>query len=282
MTVTDQVVVHELAPVVRMDAQEREREVAANTSQSSEDLFLTLVSHGPGLGPPCCHIRDVQGAGILSSGDATFMGHQVHGDEPRPGTVPLRSSLDRDLPQEEHAGTGVRVFPGFLLRPHVLEQPVTGGRTHAEKEVTDSRSKVKLSPGEGGGDDALQERDETLATESVRQMPELRERREDLSLVHRCPGTMDGAPSMRHLCPQGAAGIRTVEMRQVHEPVQDPRLLLLRCVMILSSQLVHDGLSLLHGQPHLFTSPLLILFHGSSSVYWIGVDLSVRQRCDLE
>src|SRR5450756_2456012 len=169
-----------------MDAQEREREVTANTSQCSEDLLLTLVPHGPGLGPACCHIRDVQQEGILSSGYTAFMGHQVHGDEPRPGRVPLSSSLDRDLPQEEHAGTGVRVFPGFLLRTHVLEQPVTGGRTHAEEEVTDSRSKVKLSPGLEEGDDALQERDETLATESVRQMPELRERREDLplSLIH--------------------------------------------------------------------------------------------------
>src|SRR5450759_4678115 len=138
MTLTEQVPVHELGPVLRMDAQEREREAAANTSQGIEDLFLTLVPHCPGLGPSRDDIGDVQGAGILSSGDATFMGHQVHGDEPRPGTVPLRSSLDRDLPQEEHAGTGVRVFPGFLLRTHVLEQAVTGDRTHAEKEVTDS------------------------------------------------------------------------------------------------------------------------------------------------
>src|SRR5450756_1445648 len=205
MTVADQVVVHELASVIRMDAQEGEREVTAYASQCSEDLFLTLVTHCPGLGPSRDDIRDVQGAGILSSGDATFMGHQVHDDEPPPGTVPLRSSLDRDLPQEEHAGTGVRVFPGFLLRTHVLEQPVTGGRTHAEKEVTDSRSKIKLSPGLEEGDDALQERDETLATESVRQMPELGERREDCSCVHGCPGTMDRAPSLRHLCPQGAA-----------------------------------------------------------------------------
>src|SRR5450756_676554 len=151
MTVTEQVPVHELGPVIRMDAQEREREAAANTSQGSENLFLTLVPHCPGLGPPCCNVGDVQQEGILSSGDATFMGHQVHGDEPRPGRVPLRSSLDRDLPQEEHAGTGVRVFPGFLLRTHVLEQPVTGGRTHAEEAVSDSRSKVKLSPGEGEG-----------------------------------------------------------------------------------------------------------------------------------
>jgi hypothetical protein len=28
-----------------------------------------------------------------------------------------------------------------------------------------------------------------------------------------------------------------------------------------------ESLSLLHGQSHLFTSPLLTLFHGSSSVY---------------
>ena len=42
------------------------------------------------------------------------------------------------------------------------------GRTHAEEETSDSRSKVKLSPGLEEGDDTLQERDETLATESVR------------------------------------------------------------------------------------------------------------------
>jgi len=123
MTVTDQVVVHELAPVVRMDAQEGERDVTAYAAQYSEDLLLALVPHGPGLGPPRDDVGDVQGAGILSSGYTAFMGHQVHGDEPRPGRVPLRSSLDRDLPQEEHAGTRVRMFPGFLLRAYVLEQP---------------------------------------------------------------------------------------------------------------------------------------------------------------
>src|SRR5450830_364978 len=85
MAVTDQVVVHELAPVLRMDAQEREREAAANTFQGSDNLFLILVPHCPGLGPACCHVGDVQGAGILSSSYTAFMGHQVHGDESRPG-----------------------------------------------------------------------------------------------------------------------------------------------------------------------------------------------------
>src|SRR5450756_1059554 len=84
-----------------MDAQEREREAAANTFQGSEDMFLILVPHCPGLGPPRPHVGDVQVAGILSSGNTAFMGHQVHGDEPWPGRVPLSSSLDRDLPQEE-------------------------------------------------------------------------------------------------------------------------------------------------------------------------------------
>ena len=168
LAVADQVVVHELAPVVRMDAQEREREVAANTSQSSEDLLLTLVPHCPGLGPACCHVGDVQGTGILSSGDAALMRHQVYSDEPRPGRVPLSSSLNRDLPQEEHTRAGVRVFPGFLLRAYVLEQPVTGGGTHAEEEITKGWGKVKLSPGLEEGDDAPEERDEALATESVR------------------------------------------------------------------------------------------------------------------
>jgi hypothetical protein len=165
-----------------MNAQEREREVAAYAAQGSEDLLLTLVPHCPGLGPPCHDVGDVQGAGILSSGYTAFMGHPVHSDEPRPGRVPLRSSLNRDLPQEEHAGTGMRVFPGFLLRTHVLEQPVTGGGTHVEEKTAEGRTKVQLPPGLEEGDDALQERDKSLATESVRQMPELRECREDCPL----------------------------------------------------------------------------------------------------
>jgi len=179
MTGADQVVVHELAPVVRMDTQEREREVAAYAAQCSDDMSLTLVLHGPGLGPARCHVGDVQGAGILSSSNVAFMRHEVDSDKPWPGTIPLSSSLDRDLLQEEHARTRVRMFPGFLLRTHVLEQPVTGGRTHAEEETLKSRSKVQLPPCLEERDDALQERDETLATEPVRKMPELRERRED-------------------------------------------------------------------------------------------------------
>ena len=56
-------------------------------------------------------------------------------------------------------------------------------------------------------------KDETLATESVRQMPELGERREDRPLVDGCPMAMDGTPFLRPLCPQGTACVRTVEMR---------------------------------------------------------------------
>jgi hypothetical protein len=170
-----------------------------------KNSLLTLVLHCHGLSPPRTPIRDVQGAGILSSGYTAFMGHEIHGNEPRPGTVPLSSSLDRDLPEEKHAGTGMRVFPRFLLGVHVLEQSVTGGGTHVEEETLNSRSKVKLSPGLEEGDDVPQERDEALATESVRKMPELGECREDCSCVHECPGTMDGTPSLRPLCPQDAA-----------------------------------------------------------------------------
>jgi hypothetical protein len=180
MTVTDQVIVHELAPVIRMDAQERE--VAAYAAQGSEDLLLTLVPHCPGLGPPRDDVGDVQGAGILSSGYTAFMGHEIHGNEPRPGTVPLSSSLNRDLPQEEHTRAGVRMFPGFLLPSHVLEQPVTRGGTHAEEKTAEGRTKVQLPPGLEEGDDAPEERGEALATESVREAPELRERREDCPL----------------------------------------------------------------------------------------------------
>jgi hypothetical protein len=62
----------------------------------------------------------------------------------------------------------MRMFPGFVLRSYVLEQAVTGGGTHMEKEVTDSRNKAQLSSGLKEGDHAPEERDETLATESVR------------------------------------------------------------------------------------------------------------------
>ena len=67
-------------------------------------------------------------------------------------------------------------------------------------------------------------------------------------------------------------------MRQVHKLVQDPRLLVRRCMEILSSQLVHDGLSLLHRGSHILTSHLFTLFHCSSSVTCVGVDSSVRQQ----
>jgi len=126
------------------------------------------------------------------------------------------------------------------------------------------------------------ERDETLATESVREAPELRERREDRRRGDGCPREMHGTCSQRCLRSQGPACGGTVEMRQAHEPVQDPRLLVRGCMKILSSQLLHAGLPFLHSQPHLLTSHLLTLFHCSSSVTCVGVGLLVRQRCDLE
>ncbi len=90
MAVTDQMVVHELASVIRMDAQKGEREITAYAPQCSEDLFLALVPHCPGLRPPRDNISDIQSAGILPSGSTAFIGHQVHGQDP--GRVRSRSA----------------------------------------------------------------------------------------------------------------------------------------------------------------------------------------------
>jgi len=46
-------------------------------------------------------------------------------------TVPL----GRGLQQEEHTGTGMRMFPWFLLRTYVLEEPATCDRTQVEEET---------------------------------------------------------------------------------------------------------------------------------------------------
>lgn len=184
LRVADQVVVHELAPVIRMDAQEREREVAANAAQCSGDMFLTLVPYCLGLGPARPDVGDVQRAGILSSTDTAFMRHQEGSDESWLGTIPFSSSLERDPAQGKYAGTGARML-----------QPVTGG-----------------------------------------------------GLMWRRRSRRAGA---RSSCPRvsrkGKMRRRNgVEMRQVHELIQDPRLLVLRCMEILSLQLLHDSLSLLH------------------------------------
>jgi hypothetical protein len=65
----------------------------------------------------------------------------------------------------------MRVFPVLLIRAHTLEQLVTGGGANVEVEVTDSKSKAQLPLDFEERKDAPQQRDETLATESVRQMP---------------------------------------------------------------------------------------------------------------
>jgi len=99
-----------------------------------------------------------------------------------------------------------------------------------------------------------------------------------------CPGNRKNGGAggsrtldLRPLCPQGAACGGTVEIRQVHELIQDPRLLVRGHMKILSSQLLHDSLSLPHSQPHLLTSHLLSLSHCSSSVCWVKVNSSMRQ-----
>ena len=59
MTVADQLVLHGLAPAIRMDAQEWEWEVPAYAAQCGEDMLLTLVPRCPGLGPPRDDVGDV-------------------------------------------------------------------------------------------------------------------------------------------------------------------------------------------------------------------------------
>jgi hypothetical protein len=87
------VLVDEIAAVVRIDAQDREREGLHDLLQRLEDPLLGLVAHRPVDRPPGCDVGDGEGEAELPGCVATLVADQIDLDEPGHRVVQHRPTL---------------------------------------------------------------------------------------------------------------------------------------------------------------------------------------------
>lgn len=134
-TELQQVGVDELAAVVRVDAQHREREPGHDVLECGQDPFLGFVAYGADLGPAGGDVGDGQGGCELPRGVAALVGDQVDLHEPGPGLVPVGPGPDRDLGFQQRAGFGQRPAPGLPASPLGGQAAIDGGRGYPHQLV---------------------------------------------------------------------------------------------------------------------------------------------------
>jgi hypothetical protein len=107
VAVGQQVLVDELGAVIRVDADDGEREHRGHVLEGLEDPFGRLVPHGPVHGPSGGNVSDCQGEAEFPEAVASLVADQIDLHESRDGVVPLGPGPDRDLGFQERAGLGV-------------------------------------------------------------------------------------------------------------------------------------------------------------------------------
>jgi len=111
------VVVDELGPVVRVDADDRKRKHPHHVLQRFEHPLLCFVSHGTVHRPPGRNVRDRQGETVFTRRVATLMTDQIDLHKPGDGVVPLGPGADRNLRLQQCSRFGMGPPPRHHSRP---------------------------------------------------------------------------------------------------------------------------------------------------------------------
>src|SRR5450830_2129342 len=109
---TDEMPIHELAPVVRMEGDDLPRIPAETRLQGSDHIDLCFRPDGPRFRPSRAPIRDGQGPVEISHCSLSIMTHQVHGQGTR-GSTPR-------LGPKGSGGGSMHVWMGILPPRGVL------------------------------------------------------------------------------------------------------------------------------------------------------------------
>src|SRR5450830_1637023 len=136
---TDEMPIHELAPVVRMEGDDLPRIPAETRLQGSDHIDLCFRPDGPRFRPSRAPIRDGQGPVEISHCSLSIMTHQVHGQGTKdiqgkhssPWTKGLggrvHARLDGD-PASQRSAPGMRdVMETYLLCSPARSLPMVAG-----------------------------------------------------------------------------------------------------------------------------------------------------------
>ena len=136
LTKTNQVLVDELAAVVRSDPQPREGRALAQQLHRFQDPHLGLIAHRSDFRPACVHVRHIQGLTVIPPTLASLMAHQVHFQKTGAILLPVGETLDRNLVFEQRSRLGPTAPLETVLAPLGLQQPIDGGGADLDQPLS--------------------------------------------------------------------------------------------------------------------------------------------------
>jgi len=128
------VVVNELGPVVRIDADDRKREHSHHVLERFEDPLLCFVSHGTVHRPPGRNVRNRQGETVFTRRVAALMADQVNLHKPEDGIIPFGPGADQNLRLQQCSRLGMGPLPRHHRESFRSQPAVDRGRTHAHQQ----------------------------------------------------------------------------------------------------------------------------------------------------
>jgi hypothetical protein len=131
---TDEMPIHELAPVVRMEGDHLPRIPAETRLQGSDHIDLCFRPYRSCLGPSRAPIRDRQGPVEISHCLSSIMTHQVHGQGARDIQGRVHARLDGD-PASQRGTPSVGDAMQTVHLPLSSKESPDGGRTHLEEQL---------------------------------------------------------------------------------------------------------------------------------------------------
>jgi hypothetical protein len=245
----EQVVVDELASVVRVDTEQGERQDGRYLDHRLVHPPLSLVAQRADLGPAGGHVGQGQGLTELAPGLTPIVPHQIDLEEAGAGLVPLGEGADRDLAAKQRSGLGTAPAPDLQAAAVRSQQSVDRRSGDPQELVPDPRIHTQL-PGALHRFDRLgHERRKAFARRGIERRPDQTQRPEHILAVGARAGRSPPRTGVPRCMAQGLSGVIATPPRERAELVQDLALLLLRSAPVPRDYLPGNGLPLSQGEP---------------------------------
>ena len=154
MAETDEMAIHELSPIVRMQGDDLPRISAETGLKGSNHIDICFRPDSTSLSPPGAPVGDREGPPKVSHRLSSIMTHQVHGQDARNIQGRVHAGLNGD-PATQRGAPGMGNSMDTVHVPLCGQKSPDRGRTHLEEEPSCLVIDMEMSMGDevlrGGG-----------------------------------------------------------------------------------------------------------------------------------
>lgn len=221
--VREQDLVHELAPVVRVDSPQRERHRFSEPFERVDHQAALANDQGHALRPAAGdvgedkRVREAPGSGLTAVGD------EIHLEEPGDGLLPIGERADRNTLSNTAGSRPSAPLPTRGCRPRLTEHSVKRRRACGQYPRANCVVQLHVPMLLEGGDEDRNERAEALAADPVGGLPQHHHGLANGFVVQARPHPSDRGAGLRRvfLRVQNADRVLAMKARERHELVED-------------------------------------------------------------